>query len=73
MSSGTQELQAAPACPAIAPAPAARARGGRRSRVGRQIWSLLHAQAVLNATVGSRGDFTVIEDDYRRLAARRQR
>ena len=73
MSSGTQELQATPVCPEMAPAPAARAPGGRRLWAGRQIWSLLHAQALLNGTAGGLGDVAVIEDDYHRLAARRAR
>jgi hypothetical protein len=41
--------------------------------VGRQLWSLLHAQALLNGTAGGRGGIAAIEDDYRRLAARRTR
>jgi hypothetical protein len=71
MPSGTQELQAIPECPEIAPAPAVQARGGRGRWAGRRIWSLLHAQALLNGTAGGRGDAAVIEDDYHRLAARR--
>jgi hypothetical protein len=69
MPSGTQELHTTPGYPEIAPAPAVRARRGRWA--GRQIWSLLHAQALLNGTAGGRGDVAVIEDDYHRLAARR--
>jgi hypothetical protein len=72
MSSGTQIFEAAPVCTSVAPASTVRARGGR-GRWGRQLWSLLHAQALLNGTAGGRGDVTVIEDDYRRLAARRAR
>jgi hypothetical protein len=45
----------------------------RSRRLGRQLWSLLHAQALLNGTAGSRGDVAVVEDDYQRLAARRSR
>jgi len=43
----------------------------RRYRVGVQLWVLLHAPALLRGTAGRPGDFTFMEDDHRRLAARR--
>ena len=35
------------------------------------LWSLLHAQALLDGGVGGPYDVAVVEDDRRRLAARR--
>jgi hypothetical protein len=37
------------------------------------MWTLMHAQAVLNGATGGAGDVALIEDDRRRLAARRAR
>jgi hypothetical protein len=53
--------------------PAGRASAGRRdARPGRRwgslLWSLLHAQAVLDGTCGGPYDVAFIEDDRRRLA-----
>jgi len=45
----------------------------RSRRLGRQLWALLNAQALLNGTAAGRGDVAVMEDDYQRLAARRSR
>jgi hypothetical protein len=46
--------------------------GGRPGRrAGRQLWTLLHAQGLINGTAGSRDDVTFVEDDRRRMAARR--
>jgi hypothetical protein len=73
MSSGTQVFEAGSLCTAAAPELAVRARGGRGRWLGRQLWSLLHAQALLNGTAGGRGDVAVVEDDYHRLAGRRAR
>jgi hypothetical protein len=67
----TQARQAEPMCPPVAPVSVVRERRSRR--LGRQLWSLLHAQALLNGTAGSRGDVAAVEDDYQRLAARRSR
>jgi hypothetical protein len=73
MSSGTQVFEAGSLCSAAAPESAVRARGGRGRRLGRQLWRLLNAQALLNGTAGGRSDVAVIEDDYHRLAGRRAR
>ena len=45
----------------------------RRHRAAAQFWALLHAPALLRGAAGDRHDVTFIEDDYRRLAARRAR
>ena len=45
------------------------ARTGRRW--GARLWSLLHAQAILDATSGGPHDVAFIEDDRRRLAGPR--
>ncbi len=75
---GTQVREATPVhttvAPAVAdPAPAARRGGSRRHELSRRLWSLLHAQALLNGTAGGPGDVAFIEDDRRRLAGRRER
>jgi hypothetical protein len=47
---------------------------GRRShshRAGNRLWALLNAQALLNGRAGTSGGVTLIEDDRRRMAARR--
>jgi hypothetical protein len=41
--------------------------------MGRQLWSLLHAQALLDGTAGGRAGAAFGEDDYQRLAGRRAR
>jgi hypothetical protein len=73
--SGTQVLRVSPARTAgtSVPASAAGGRGGRGRRAVVQLWSLLHAQALLNGTARGPGDVTAIEDDRQRLAARRAR
>jgi hypothetical protein len=43
----------------------------RRNRAGERLWALLHAPALLGGTAGGPDDVTFIEDDRRRLAARR--
>jgi hypothetical protein len=50
-------------------APVAARAAGRRAR--RALWSLLHARALLDGSVGGPYDVAVVEDDRRRLAARR--
>jgi hypothetical protein len=45
----------------------------RRHRAGARFWALLHAPALLRGAAGDRRGVTFIEDDYRRLAARRAR
>lgn len=51
------------------------ARGGdrRRYRAGVRLWALLHAPALLRGAADEPRDVTFIEDDYRRMAARRAR
>jgi hypothetical protein len=58
-----------------------RAAGGRAStasgrcsrshRAGHRLWAMLNAQALLNGTAGTPGGVALIEDDRRRMAARR--
>jgi hypothetical protein len=56
-----------------------RAAGGRASaasrrrsrRAGPRLWALLNAQALLNGAAGTPGRVALIEDDRRRMAARR--
>jgi len=43
----------------------------RSRQDGVRLWSLLHAQALLRGPAGGPGDAAWIEDDGRRLAARR--
>jgi len=45
------------------------AHGGRR-RWAVGLWALLHAQALLQGTVGALGDPGLVEDDRYRLATR---
>ena len=47
-------------------------RPGRSRRAAVRLWALLHAQALLRGTTGGRDTVALIEDDCRRLAARRQ-
>jgi hypothetical protein len=56
---------------AAARTPAAKYRSAR-SRASLRLWALWHAQALLHGPAGGTDDVTFIEDDYRRLAARRQ-
>jgi hypothetical protein len=44
---------------------------GHGRRAHRALWSLLHAQALHDGGVGGPYDLAVVEDDRRRLAARR--
>jgi hypothetical protein len=55
-------------CAATGPARAT-SPGGRRAGV--RLWALLHAQGLLQGTVGGPGGLAVAEDDRRRFAARR--
>ena len=47
--------------------------GGDRlgRRAGRRLWTLLHAQGLLNGTAGSRDVASFVEDDRGRMSARR--
>jgi hypothetical protein len=53
-------------------APPAGGRPRRSRRAALRLWTLVHAQALLRGPAGGTGDVTFIEDDHRRLAARRQ-
>jgi len=46
-------------------------RGGRSHRAGLRLWTLLNAQALLNGTAGTPDGVALVEDDRRRMAARR--
>jgi hypothetical protein len=48
-------------------------RGRRGRRLGTRLWSLLHAQALLNGGAGGPGHVALIEDDRVRLAHRQAR
>jgi hypothetical protein len=52
-------------------APTARGRRSRSRRAGPQLWALLNAQALLTGAAGPQGGAGLIEDDRRRMAARR--
>jgi len=44
--------------------------GGHLGRgIGRQLWTLLHAQSLIRGTAGSRDDVALVEDDHRRMSA----
>jgi hypothetical protein len=51
------------------PAPGGGHRRGHRA--GSRLWALLNAQALLNGGAGNPGGAALIEDDRRRMAARR--
>lgn len=42
------------------------------SRLAVRLWALLHAQALLQGTIGGAAGASYVEDDRRRLAARRE-
>ena len=44
-----------------------------KSRLAMRLWTLLHAQALLQGTIGGADGALTAEDDRRRLAARRDR
>ena len=52
-------------------ASAASGRCSRSHRAGHRLRALLNAQALLNGTAGASGGAVLIEDDRRRMAARR--
>jgi hypothetical protein len=43
----------------------------RSDRVLQRLWALLNARALLNGAAGTAGGVALIEDDSRRMAARR--
>jgi hypothetical protein len=45
--------------------------GSLGRRVGRQLWTLLHAQGLINGTAGFRDVVAYVEDDRGRMSARR--
>ena len=51
---------------------AASGRRSRSHRAGLRLWALLNAQALLNGAAGTLGGVVLIEDDSRRMAARRE-
>jgi hypothetical protein len=52
-------------------APASAGRRRRSRRAGHRLWAVLNAQALLSGTAGIPGGVLPVEDDRRRLAARR--
>jgi hypothetical protein len=53
--------------------PATRGGQNHRHRAGVRLWALLHAPALLRGPGTDLHDVTFVEDDYRRLSARRPR
>jgi hypothetical protein len=43
-------------------------RAGRPRRFGKQLWTLLHAQVLLDGLAAAAGSISVAEDSYRRAA-----
>ena len=43
-----------------------------KSLLAVRVWTLLHAPALLRGTIGGAGGASYVEDDRRRLAARRE-
>ena len=68
---GTQIWKASRAATAGGRASAGSGWGSRRHRAGLRLWTLLNAQALLNGTAGTPDGTPFIEDDRRRMAARR--
>jgi hypothetical protein len=50
----------------------ANAAGSSKSRLAMRLWTLLHAQALLQGTIGAAGGVLNAEDDRWRLAAYRE-
>ncbi len=69
---GTEIWRASPIRRADGMTSAVSSTGSGSRRVGVRLWALLHAPALL-ASVGGPGDVAFMEDDRRRLAARRAR
>jgi hypothetical protein len=67
----TQPWRASRARAAAGRASAASGRRRRGHRAGPRLWALLNAQALLNGAAGTPGGVAPIEDDRRRMAARR--
>jgi hypothetical protein len=69
---GTEIWRASPIPRADGMASAVSSTDSGSHRVGIRLWTLLHAPALLGS-IGGPGDVAFIEDDRRRLAARRAR
>ena len=65
------ETRIPPARNAHAAGDGANAAGSRKSRLAMRLWTLLHAQALLESTTGGAGALSA-EDDRWRLAAQRE-
>ena len=50
----------------------ANAAGSNKGRLAMRLWTLLHAQALLQGTIGGAGGALTAEDDYWRLATHRE-
>jgi len=61
-----------PARHALAAGDGANAADSSESRLAMRLWTLLHAQALLQGTIGGAGGVLNAEDDRWRLAARRE-
>jgi hypothetical protein len=57
---------------ALAAGDGANATDSSKSRLAMRLWTLLHAQALLQGTIGGAGGVLNAEDDRWRLAARRE-
>jgi hypothetical protein len=66
------ETRIRPARHALAVGDGARPADSSQSRLAMRLWTLLHAQALLQGTVGGAGGTLTAEDDRWRLAARRE-
>jgi hypothetical protein len=69
---GTEIWRASPIPRADGMASAVSSSESGSRRVGVRLWALLHAPALLGS-IGGPGDVAFMEDDRRRLAARRAR
>ena len=61
-----------PARHALAVGDGANAADSGKSRLAMHLWTLLHAQALLQGTIGGAGSASNLEDDRWRLAAHRE-
>ena len=69
---GTEICRASPIRGAGGMASAVSSTDSGSHRLGARLWALLHAPALLGS-IGGPGDVAFMEDDRRRLAARRAR
>jgi hypothetical protein len=61
-----------PARHALAAGDGANAAGSSKGRLAMRLWTLLHARALLEGTIGAPGGALNAEDDRWRLAAHRE-